>query len=148
VEPAEIYATYFHGPAYRVIERAWTDGPCMVGQLAAPLPPDHVPVEAPLVMAPRLIELCFQTAGIRDLQAGRLALPQHVRRVSVLAGAEEAAPPLQAVVGPPPEDGTGVDVDVVAADGRIVVRLEGYRTVALPGGTEAVAPSTLGTTEG
>jgi hypothetical protein len=99
-------------------------------------------------MAPRLIELCFQTAGIRDLQAGRLALPQHVRRVSVLADAEEATAPLHAVVGPPPEDGTGVDVDVVDAGGRIVVRLEGYRTVALTGGAEASAPSALGTTEG
>ncbi len=147
MEADAIYRTYFHGPAYRVLERAWNDGPCVIGQLAAPLPPNHLPPDAPLLAAPRLIELCFQAAGIRDLQAGRLALPQHVHRVSVATTAAEEPGPVRAVVGPIPENGAGVDVDVVDAAGRLLVRLEGYQTIALPGAAGTDAPQALGTTD-
>ena len=36
-------------------------------RLAGRLPPNHVPAELPLFAAPRLIELCFQTAGILEI---------------------------------------------------------------------------------
>ena len=44
--------------------------------MADPLPPNHEPVEKPLCMAPRHVELCFQAAGIFELgQEGRMGLP-------------------------------------------------------------------------
>ena len=63
VEAADIYRVYFHGPAYQVLERAWWDGNRMVGLMARSLPDNHRPADLPTLMAPRLIELCFQTAG-------------------------------------------------------------------------------------
>ena len=36
-----------------------------------------------------------------------------------------------------PRDGAGFDADVVDARGRVVLRLRGYRTVALPSPLEA-----------
>ena len=45
-------------------------------------PSNHHPAELPTLMAPRLIELCFQTAGpLGNGQQGRMGLPQHVDRM-------------------------------------------------------------------
>ena len=85
IEAADIYRLYFHGPAYQVVERAWWDGHRMVGLMARGLPANHLPSELPTLMAPRLIELCFQTAGLWEMGAqGRMGLPLHIDRVSLL----------------------------------------------------------------
>ena len=90
------------------------------------------PAEPDTLFAPRLVELCFQTAGIWELgTADRMALPTHVDRVSRFAPAG-AATRLWAVVTP--HDG-GADADVVDEAGRVHMRLEGYRTIELPGPT-------------
>jgi hypothetical protein len=79
---------------------------------------------------PRLIELCFQTAGVWELgTSGRMALPQHIDQITVLTGAEGAWSRLEAVVTPA---GEGFDAAVVDPDGRVQVALKGYRSVALP----------------
>ena len=87
----DIYRIYFHGPAYRVLERVWRDGDRVVGLMADPLPPDHLPAECPTRLAPRLIELCFQTAGIAEIaRTGRMGLPERIDRV-VPGSSDEAA---------------------------------------------------------
>ena len=81
--------------------------------------------------APRLVELCFQAAGL--WQAGRdglLALPQHVGSARVLADPESAEQPLTAHAE---RDGDGgFDAVVVDAQGAVVLRLDGYRTIEMP----------------
>jgi hypothetical protein len=130
---------YFHGPAYQVLARAWRDGDTTVGELATGLPANHAPVSGPLVAAPRLVELCFQTAGVAELaDAGSLGLPRHVRRLEVTPAASEAQA-RWAVVTPSPGGGKvgGVDAAVLDGNGQVLVRLFGYETVALPGTTTA-----------
>ena len=79
VPAAQIYRTYFHGPAYQVLERAWWDGVRMIGEMAVSLPDNHQPSDRQLLMAPRLIELCFQTAGLWEMAVhSQMGLPQHV----------------------------------------------------------------------
>jgi Polyketide synthase dehydratase len=129
---------YFHGPAYQVLERAWRDDGQIVGQLTAELPSDHEPEAAPTEFVPRLIELCFQTAGMWELgTAGRMGLPTRVRRVVRFAGADGPGR-LWAIVSPG-EGGEGADAEVVDEAGRVRVRLEGYQTIELPGGVDAAA---------
>ena len=127
----QVYAFYFHGPAYQVVTSAWRGDDASVALLADPLPPNHAPAELPLTTAPRLVELCFQTAGL--WQAGledRLALPLRVGSARVLVAADAVTGPLHAVAR---EVEPGVfDCAVVDGDGRVVVRLDGYRTVPLP----------------
>jgi hypothetical protein len=78
---------------------------------------------------PRLVELCFQTAGLWEAgRYGRLALPLHVGRVSLVNEPTENAD-LVAVVHPADE---GFDAVVLDTSGRVVLRLEDYRTVPLP----------------
>jgi KR domain-containing protein/polyketide synthase-like dehydratase family protein/polyketide synthase family protein len=125
-----VYEVYFHGPAYQVLDRAWRQNGDVVGELAAPLPADHEPADQATALSPRLIELCFQTAGVWELgTAGRLALPMHIDRV-LSYGEPESPGRLWAVVHPREHD---ADADVVDEQGRVVVRLEGYRTIELPG---------------
>ena len=52
-------------------------------------------------MEPRLIELCFQTAGIWELGVqGRMGLPQHVTRSLLVPDAGGSAMAVYAVVTP------------------------------------------------
>jgi len=128
VSADKIYGIYFHGPAYRVLNRAWRDGNRMVGEFNMNLPPNHVPAERPLLMMPRLIEFCFQTAGLYEIATdGRMGLPQHVDRIVAIAPPPDG--PLFAVVAA--HAGT-FDAEVVDAAGKRYVMLSGYRTVTLP----------------
>jgi acyl transferase domain-containing protein/acyl carrier protein len=147
VDRGDLYRVYFHGPAYQVVERAWRDGDRTMGLLAADLPGDREPAGARLLTPPRLVELCFQTAGVRELGTkGLMGLPERVGRVRFprgeggpLPGSNgDAAARLWAVVRPA-EAGT-VDADVVDDHGTVYVRLEGYGTVELPSAAE---PETL-----
>ena len=140
IEAADIYRLYFHGPAYQVIERAWWDGHRIIGLMAKTLPANHVPPDLPTLMAPRLIELCFQTAGLWEMGAlGRMGLPLHIDRVSsllLLPAPESADSRLYAVVTS--DQGRGsFDAEVVDATGNCYLHLSGYRTVAVPDAVDA-----------
>jgi hypothetical protein len=137
VDAAQIYRIYFHGPAYQVLERAWWDGKRIIGEMAADLPVDHQPSEQPTLMAPRLIELCFQTAGIWEMGAtSRMGLPMQVKQVAWSREPDLAKGRLYALVTPNPEQGT-FDAEVVDTKGNLYVRVDGYRTATLPTGIDA-----------
>ena len=105
--------------------------------MAKNLPSNHVPPEKPTLMAPRLIELCFQTSGLWEMSAlGRLGLPQYIDRVSLLRSPDLAEGDLYAVVTPKPDQGS-FDAEVVDAAGNQYVQMRGYRTVALPNTVDA-----------
>ena len=143
VEAAEIYRIYFHGPAYQVLDRAWWDGTRMIGEMATGLPSNHKPTDLPTLMAPRLIELCFQTAGIWEMGTNsRMGLPQHLQEVKWLRAPQSAEGRLYAVVTPHPERGT-FDAEVVDSAGNCYVRMGGYRTVGLPDGLDAESLKTM-----
>ncbi len=68
---------------------------------------------------------------------GRMGLPQHIDRVSLLVrDPERAEGRLYAVVTPNPREGS-FDAEVVDAKGNRYVQLSGYRTVAVPGAVDA-----------
>jgi hypothetical protein len=126
VAAAEIYRTYFHGPAYQVLDGVWTTAGAAIGRMAGGLPADAAP--GALVSEPRRLELCFQTAGIWQLRAagGGLALPRAVDEV------RWSRPP-----GPGPvvarvvarADGA-YDAEVSDAGGAWM-SVRGYRTIAV-----------------
>ena len=101
-------------------------------------PPNHQPSELPLAMAPRLIEFCFQTAGLWELGVqGRMGLPLHAHQVCLLRSPDLAeGRRLYAVVTPDPEQGS-FDVEVVDEAGTRYLQLSDYRTVALPTSIDA-----------
>jgi hypothetical protein len=129
IESADIYRVYFHGPAYQVVKRAWWEQNRIVGEMAGDLPGDHHPIEQPLAAAPRLIELCFQTAGLLEMAVQhRMGLPRHVDRVSICHPASQANGPLYAVVTVDPTR-ESFDAEVVDGDGNRYLQVGGYGTV-------------------
>jgi len=137
VDAAQIYQIYFHGPAYQVVEKAWWDGEHMVGELAPGLPDECSPADVATIIGPRLIELCFQTAGLWEIAAeGRMGLPWQVGQLSWLRTPEGAEQSFYALVKPDLEKKT-FDAEVVDAAGNRYLRLVGYRTAEIASGIDS-----------
>ncbi len=133
IDAAEIYRLYFHGPAYQVLERAWWDGKRVIGLMSNHLPKNHHPAELPTVIAPRLVELCFQTAGLWEMGVqGRMGLPLHIDRLSLLSPEPDANEAQLYAVVTPDESRGSFDAEVVDAAGKRYLSLCGYRTVTIP----------------
>jgi acyl transferase domain-containing protein/NAD(P)-dependent dehydrogenase (short-subunit alcohol dehydrogenase family)/acyl carrier protein len=133
ITAAEIYQLYFHGPAYQVIEKAWWNGTRMVGVMASSLPSNHHPAELVTLATPRLIELCFQTAGIWEMGLdSRMGLPLHIDQLTISPKTMEfSAGPRYAVVVRKPGE-TGFDAEIVDAGGNVSIRVSGYHTIPVP----------------
>jgi hypothetical protein len=134
LSPDEIYRIYFHGPAYRVVEKAWRSNGEAVGLFSDSLPPDHDPSAGATLVGPRLIELCFQTAGLLEMGTrGTMGLPLHVERVRLLREPTETGR-LFALVRPAD---AGFEARVMDEAGHVYLALEGYRTVELKAAVDA-----------
>ncbi len=135
IAPADVYRLYFHGPAYQVVGEAWRDNGAAAGRLAGHLPADHEPSGSALVLGPRLEELCFQVAGLWEAgHEGRLALPAHVDRLRLLGEvATGETEDVVAVARPVPGEPGVFDCRVIDPAGKVLLRLDGYRTVPMPG---------------
>jgi NAD(P)-dependent dehydrogenase (short-subunit alcohol dehydrogenase family)/acyl carrier protein len=134
-----VYGIYFHGPAYQVVGSAGRAGQATCATLAEGLPPNHEPAALPLLVAPRLVELCFQAAGLDELaEHERMGLPSAIDRVELIDAVERAG----AVAVVVQSDGAGYGATVTDGEGNVLVRVSGYRTMPLPGtaGTAALAP--------
>lgn len=126
----DIYRLYFHGPAYRVVDSAWRSGEELVAKYSLTLPINHDPANLPLITAPRLIELCFQTAGLWELaKEARMGLPYHIDRVQIMGPLDESKGLYAAIVRPGPE---GFNGEVVDEKGNICLTFTGYRTAQMP----------------
>ena len=129
-----IYRIYFHGPAYQVLEAVRVDGQKAVGLMPDLLPPNAEPAHAASLVAPRLLEFCFQTAGIWEVWAmERLALPTALESVTCYRDPEEALGRRLYAVVEAVDGGASFDGKVVDETGSVYLEVRGYRTVALPG---------------
>ncbi len=101
VDDSSIYRVYFHGPAYQVLQGVRLDDCCAVGVLRPELPPNARQVDAAELVLPRLVELCFQTAGIFDIAHRHVfGLPAGLESLRVLRTPDAGGGPLFAEVLP------------------------------------------------
>ncbi|MBP1467551.1 SDR family NAD(P)-dependent oxidoreductase [Candidatus Chloroploca sp. M-50] len=134
IERSEIYKVYFHGPAYQVLEKVMLSDEMAIGMLAGDLPPDSTPANAEHMVDPRLLELCFQTAGVWEIvQTEAMALPSSLDTLEVYRHLEEAGDAQIYAIVTPVENGTSFDARVVDDLGNVYLDLHGYRTARLPG---------------
>jgi 3-hydroxymyristoyl/3-hydroxydecanoyl-(acyl carrier protein) dehydratase len=134
VDAEAIYRLYFHGPAFRVLDGVQRVGDRVLGKLQTDLPPATSQGQ-PLAVTPRLLELCFQTAGIWEAGAtGALGLPASIERL-VLYKREVGGAPIYAEVKPTlsQDNRPCFDARVVDAQGHLYLELKGYRTSPFPG---------------
>jgi acyl transferase domain-containing protein/NAD(P)-dependent dehydrogenase (short-subunit alcohol dehydrogenase family) len=128
-----IYGVYFHGPAYQVVEKAAVEDRSVVALMADGLPPGIAPTSAETITAPRLLEACFQTAGLWLLaRKETMALPTSLERAVFRRRPEEAKDRRLYVEVDVRNDGEAFDARVVDEQGLVYVELASYRTVALP----------------
>ena len=133
ITAAEIYKSFFHGPAYQVIERAGVKGNECLALMAHDLGPNTEPANAESLMAPRLVELCFQCAALWTEQVkGAMGLPLGFEKVTAYRQPEEAAGRRLTCVCTTANDGESFDATVVDEAGNVFVTLAGYLTVARP----------------
>jgi hypothetical protein len=130
LEPGVIYDLYFHGPAYQVLGAAWSSGDRVVGRLSATLPVHHQPEDQITITAPRLAELCFQTAGLVEFAgADRVGLPRRVAQIKLFGSITESAGVLAVVEK---EDSGGFTATVVDESGGVLLEMNGYSTIESP----------------
>jgi NAD(P)-dependent dehydrogenase (short-subunit alcohol dehydrogenase family) len=135
-----VYAVYFHGPAYQVIEKAAVEGDGVVAVMAKGLPPNAEPSGAQALVAPRLLELCFQAAGLWLLAKKQtMGLPTALERAVAYRGEAAAVGRRLFATVEARGDGETFDARVVDETGLVHAEVVGYRTVALPG--ERTLPS-------
>jgi hypothetical protein len=143
LDPEAIYQVYFHGPAFQVLEGVQSDGERVVGKFRLDLPPMTGQPKETLV-APLLIELCMQTAGVWEIgKTSVMALPTAIERV-VVHRAPEADTAVYAEIEPRTGEGDELSFDarIVDDQGHLYIKVEGYRTARLPAPVddERVAP--------
>jgi acyl transferase domain-containing protein len=138
IHASDIYQLYFHGPAYQVVKKAWWNGKQVLGLMSDELPANHHPAELVMSVSPRLIELCFQTAGIWEMGLdSRMGLPLHIDHLTLAPGlAESAKGPVYAAVTRK-LDQTNFDAEVIDGSGNRLLRLSGYHTISLPDSIDA-----------
>jgi hypothetical protein len=125
-ESKDIYQLYFHGPAYQVIDKSWKLGDDVVGQFNKALPHNHHPKEFATQALPRLIELCFQTAGLWEMGAdNRMGLPMHFDSLMIYKQPAKKGINLYTLVS---RAGGGYDAKVVNSKGEVYLHLKGYTT--------------------
>jgi small redox-active disulfide protein 2 len=130
VEREDVYRTYFHGPAYQVLDRVVVEGDRARGEVTRELPANAAAEDATELTVPRLVESCFQTAGIWEISERKtMALPAAVGRVRLVRQPDpgELLVALVETLG----DGNAFNARIVDESGRVVVALEGYRTISL-----------------
>ena len=135
-DSARIYKVFFHGPAYQVIDRAGVQGDAVTALMAHGLPSNTAPASAASLMAPRLVELCFQAAALWSIEKKQaMALPLGLDAVTAYRQPEEADGKRLYALVTAVDDGQRYDALVVDENGNVFVDLKGYRTVVMPGTT-------------
>ncbi len=130
----EIYKSFFHGPAYQVIERAGVQGNRCVALMAHDLPANSAPADVESLMAPRLVELCFQAAALWHVKThNAMAFPLGFASVSAYRQPAEADGRRLYGIVQTADNGDTFDAQVVDEAGNLFVELKGYRTVGRPG---------------
>jgi CBS domain-containing protein len=132
----DIYRVYFHGPAYRVLEMVnrLSTGQ-VVGTMRTPLPADTTNPNSTSMVGPRMVELCFQTAGVWEIgQTGQMGLPSVVDRVTVFDPAPNGKLVVAELQPHSSADALSFDARVRDGEGKVYLTVEGYRTSRIPGG--------------
>ena len=134
ITAAEIYQSFFHGPAYQVIERAGVQGNTCVALMPHDLPPNTAPADVESLLAPRLVELCFQAAALWHVKTHHaMAFPLGFRSVTAYRQPAEAEGRRLYGIVQTADNGDTFDAQVLDEAGNLFVELKGYRTVGRPG---------------
>jgi hypothetical protein len=103
--------------------------------MRTPLPADTTNPNSTSMVGPRMVELCFQTAGVWEIgQTGQMGLPSVVDRVTVFDPAPNGKLVVAELQPHSSADALSFDARVRDGEGKVYLTVEGYRTSRIPGG--------------
>ena len=142
---SDVYALFFHGPAFQVVRRARYRSGGVLCELNTALPPLTRAGGDEMAATPRWIELCMQAAGLLEVaENARMMIPHRIDRIEWFVPEAAATGPLFAWARKRgPGDAGLVDVDLLDAHRQPVLHLRGYRTVPLPFAADGAAVNRL-----
>lgn len=130
----EVYACYFHGPAFQVVQHAFVADGDVWSALASDLPPLWRGQDQAAPSEAQLIELCLQTAGLLDVATdAKMMIPKQIE--SITRGRAKAGPGTLSRAhrrSNPDATSSRFDCDLFDASGDLVLRVSGYETQPLP----------------
>jgi hypothetical protein len=134
VTAADIYALFFHGPSFQVVGEAQYRSGEMRCRLAQNLPRSHRAGGTASQVAPRLIEFALQSAGLLEVaRNGRMRIPDFIGSIERFVPIDvDAQTQIFAMASYGTVNEAFINVDVVDASGRLILRVNEYRTVVLP----------------
>jgi malonyl CoA-acyl carrier protein transacylase len=125
----EIYKVYFHGPAYQVVDEAWKNKDYFIAEMEDDLPENHQPSKMKTESMPRLIEHCFQAAGIHLLGTeGVMGLPAGAKSVKWYQSWDGKSKVFAVIE----KDEAGYHAMIVDKKGERILEVEAYTTAEFP----------------
>jgi hypothetical protein len=146
VQASDVYALFFHGPTFRVIQRAGLVDDAVVAEVTTRLPDLTTDLHDTTVLAPRLIEACLQTAGLLEVATrSRMMIPSRIGSIEFLGGHTSVPDRLfaRAHRSGTPHGVDAVDIAVVDLDGACWLQVGGYETLPLPFPSDSAAIGNL-----
>jgi len=145
VTQRDVYALFFHGPAFQVVASAAVRSGLMQCRFASGLPPSHRHRPSDSEIAPRLLEFALQSAGLLELtDSGRMMIPHSIGRVDRFSSVDvDYSGELVSVARFGSPERSSIDVDILDERGRLMMRVGQYRTEPLPFVGNATAAARL-----
>lgn len=123
-----IYRCFFHGPAFRVVERAHLRGDALIARFCPTVPPLTLETTRSSVLPVRIMEFCLQSAGLLDIGLRRyLSVPLSIGQVLLYGEKDLTGLWAEAV-----HSGPGTDIHAFNRYGRPVLSVLDYRTKPMP----------------
>lgn len=130
VPSTDIYRSFFHGPAFQVVESASLIDNMLIATLASPLPLLNLNPCCRPILPVQVIECCLQTAGLLDAALhNRFSVPLSIGDIRLYNTKEQAEIRTVARAGH-----VGTDIHAVNNFGEVVLSVLGYRTKPMPYG--------------
>lgn len=146
VQASDVYALFFHGSTFQVIQRAGLVHHDVVAEVASRLPALTSDPHDTNVLAPQLIEACLQTAGLLEIATrSRMMIPSRIDSIKFFV--DHASVPrglfTRARRSITHDGADAVDIDVFDLDGACWLTVCGYETLPLPFPSDSTAIGNL-----
>ena len=145
--PAAVYDLFFHGPAFQVVADAEFQIDRMLGRLRPRLPASHRNAVTESETAPRLIEFGLQSAGLLELAvSGRMMIPHSIAHIERLVPVDVDHPgEITSIARFGTPERIWIDIEILDEHGRLIMRIDRYRTEPLPFAVNQAAAARLRT---
>lgn len=128
VEAAVIYGSFFHGPAFQVVKRAWISQQSIIAEMQPKLPTLLDTISCNTAIPARVLECCLQTSGLWHAAFRKsMSVPLSIDQIEIYQPFITAEIWAKAT-----ESKNGTNITAYTEAGEPVLSVIGYRTKPMP----------------